>query len=65
MDYYYYYYYYYYVPGGGGRGALKGLQFSKRLDFWGVNFENAQNVRGVEILRHKTDLLCKSCQTIL
>ena len=24
-----------YVPGGGGRGALKGLQFSKRLDFGG------------------------------
>ena len=31
----------YYVPVGGGR-----VQFSKRLDFGGVNFENAQNVRG-------------------
>ena len=36
------------------------FQFSKRLDF-----ENAQNVRGVEILRHRAGLLCKSCQTIL
>ena len=39
-----------------------GVRFSKRLDF-----ENAPNVRGggVEILRHRTGLLCKSCQTIL
>ena len=28
-------------------------------------FENAQIVRGVEILRHRADLLCKSCQTVL
>ena len=49
---------------GGGGGGQMGVQFSKRLDL-GVNFENAQNVRGVEILRHRTGLLCKSCQTIL
>ena len=30
------------------------FQFSKRLDF-----ENAQNVRGVEILRHRAGLLCR------
>ena len=48
----------------GGGGGQMGVQFSKRLDL-GVNFENAQNVRGVEILRHRTGLLCKSCQTIL
>ena len=29
------------------------FQFSKRLDF-----ENAQNVRGVEMLRHRAGLLC-------
>ena len=46
------------VGGGGGFGA--GVRF-KRLDF-----ENAQNSKGVEILRHRTGLsLCKSCQTIL
>ena len=49
---------------GGFGGGQRGVQFSKRLDL-GVNFENAQNVRGVEILRHRTGLLCKSCQTIL
>ena len=48
----------------GGRGG-SGVKFSKRHDFKGVNFTNAQNVRGVEILRHRTGLLCKSCQTIL
>ena len=42
----------YYVPGGGGEGEWfggfgLGVQFSKRLDF-GVNFENAQNVRRAE-----------------
>ena len=37
--------------GGGGGG--KGVQFSKRLDLGGVNFENAQNVGGVEIVRHR------------
>ena len=31
----------------------------------GGYFENGQNVRGVEILRHRADLLCKSCQTVL
>ena len=46
-----------------GEGA-RVLERGKKLDF-GVNFENAQNVRGVEILRHWTSLLCKSCQTIL
>ena len=45
---------------GGG-----GVQFSKRLDFGGSIFKKAQNVRGVEILRHRTGLLCKRCQTIL
>ena len=50
--------------GVGGGGGQRGVQFSKRLDL-GVNFENAQNVRGVEILRHRTGLLCKSRQTIL
>ena len=47
---------------GGGRGGGFGawIRF-KRLDF-----ENAQNSKGVEILRHRTGLsLCKSCQTIL
>ena len=47
-----------------------GYNFIQRLDSFfflggGVNFENAQNVRGVEILRHRTRLLCKSCQSIL
>ena len=46
---------------GAGEELEGGLQFSKRLDFGGVNFENAQNVRGVEILRHRTGLLCKRC----
>ena len=45
---------------GGG-----GVQFSKRLDFGGSIFKKAQNVRGVEILRHRTGLLCKRCQTVL
>ena len=31
----------------------------------GGYFENAQNVRGVELLRHRAGLLCKSCQTVL
>ena len=44
-----------------------GGQFSKSLDFQfgGANFENAQNVRGVEILRYGAGLLRKSCQTII
>ena len=49
----------YYVLGGG-------VQFSKRLDLGGGGkFENAQNVMRVEILRHRTGLLRKSCQAIL
>ena len=48
--------------------ARRGVQFSRGLDLGdGVNFENAQNVRGgggVEILRHRTGLPCKSCQII-
>ena len=43
---------------GGGYNFLRGL-------ILGVNCENAQNVRGVEILRHRAGLLSKSCQTIL
>ena len=38
----------------------RGIQFSKR-----GKFENAQNVMGVKILRHRTGLLYKSCQTTL
>ena len=54
-------------PRQGGRGGGGGVKFSKRHDFKGVNFTNAQNVKGggVEILRDRTGLLCKSCQTIL
>ena len=47
-----------------------GVQFSKRLKFFfsgggggGGNFLNDQNVRGVEILRHRTGLLCKVVTT--
>ena len=54
----------YYVPGGWGRGFGRGYNFLRGL-ILGVNFENAQNVRGVKILRHRAGLLCKSCQTIL
>ena len=46
--------------GGGERGTI----FLEAW-FWGVNFENAQNLRAVEILRHRTGLVCKSCQIIL
>ena len=49
---------------GGGGGLWRGYNFLRGL-ILGVNFENAQNVREVELLRHRTDLLCKSCQTIL
>ena len=50
--------------------ALKSLFFgTDRLlpsgEGGGGYFENAQNVRGVEILRHRADLLCKSYQTVL
>ena len=38
---------------------MGGVQFSKRLDFDFDFFENAQNVRGVEILRHRAGLLCR------
>ena len=31
---------------GGGEGFRRGVQFSKRLNFEGKFFENAQNVRG-------------------
>ena len=57
----------YYCPGRRGfrRRGGGGVQFSKRLDFGGSIFKKAQNVRGVEILRHRTGLLCKRCQTIL
>ena len=51
----------YYVVCGGFGG---GLQFSKRLDFGGSILKMQENVRGVEILRHRTGLLCKSCQSI-
>ena len=62
----------YYAPGGGGGprgggvwgGFGGGLQFSKRLDFGRSILKMQENVRGVEILRHRTGLLCKSCQSI-
>ena len=50
--------------GGGVGGGFGGYNFLTGL-ILGVNFENAQNVRGVEILRHRAGLLCNSCQTIL
>ena len=44
-------------------------QFSKRLDLEGgggeVQFWKCTKCEGVEVLRHRTGLLCKSCQTIL
>ena len=40
---------------GGG-----GVQFLKRVNL-GVSFENVQSVRGVEILRHRIDIICFSC----
>ena len=43
--------------GGGGGGSERGYDFLRGL-ILGVNFENAQNVRGVEILSHRTGLLC-------
>ena len=48
----------------GGGGGWVGVQFSKRLDFGGSILKMQENVRGVEILRHRTGLLCKSCQSI-
>ena len=51
--------------GGGVCGGFGGgLQFSKMLDFEGSILKMQENVRGVEILRHRTGLLCKSCQSI-
>ena len=42
---------------GGG-----GVQFLKRVNLeGGVSFENVQSVRGVEILRHRIDIICCSC----
>lgn len=35
------------------------------LNFSGVHFEHVENVTGVEILRQRITILCKSCQTIL
>ena len=40
-------------------------QFSKRRDSGGSILKMHKNARGVEILRHRNGLLCKSCQTIL
>ena len=56
----------YYVPEGVGGGAeFGGGGYDFLIGFiWGVNFENAKNVREVEILRHRTGLLCRCCQTI-
>ena len=51
--------------GGGVCGGFAGgLQFSKMLDFEGSILKMQENVRGLEILRHRTGLLCKSCQSI-
>ena len=43
-------------PEVGGRGGERGGEgtISKRLDF-----ENAQNVRGIEMLTHRAGLLCR------
>ena len=49
----------------GGGGGVGGGYNSRRLLIWGVNFENAQNVSGIEILTHRTGILCKSCQTYI
>ena len=42
---------------GGFRGG-RGYSLLRGLMLRGSIFENAQNVRGVEILRHRTGLLC-------
>ena len=42
------------VPHGSGKGPIVG-------GGGGVSFENAQSVRGVEILRHRIDIRCCSC----
>ena len=41
-----------------------GYNFLRGLILGRINFVNAQNVREVEILRHRAGLLCKRCQTI-
>ena len=46
---------------GGGECTI--INFLRGL-ISGFTFENAQNVRGIEILRHRTGLLLKSCQTM-
>ena len=51
---------------GGGEGVLeRGLQFSKRFDLAGgvVNFLKCTKCEEVEILRHRTGLLCKVVTT--
>ena len=49
-----------FITSHGGEGVYN---FRRGLDL-GVNFENPQNVIGVEILRHGTGIPCKCCQTI-
>ena len=48
-----------FITSHGGEGVYN---FRRGLDL-GVNFENPQNVIGVEILRHGTGIPCKCCQT--
>ena len=47
------------------KSLFLGTDRSLRSREVGGYFENAQNVRGVEILRHRAGLLCKSCHTAL
>ena len=49
---------------GRGAGFRRGVQFSKRLNFEG-KFGKCTECEGVEILRHRTGFLYKSCQTVL
>ena len=44
----------YYVPGGGG------VQFLKRFNFGGSVLK-CKKCEGVEILRHRIDIICCSC----
>ena len=55
-----------FIRSQGGRGFWRGggYNFQRGL-ILGGQFWNAQNVRGVEILRKRNSLLCKSCQTVL
>ena len=48
----------------GGRGFWLGGTIFEKGQFWGVDFENVQSVRGVEILRHRIDIICFSCENI-